>query len=671
MTARRTLLKITAASAAAVALLAAGPAMAGVASGMAGPAPRPQAPSAQIDDVRVSPGRAEVSLTTSDLPSEVSLSDADVRVTLNGSPAPAEVSSQDRDRTDRGSGAAQESPSRTAMLLLDTSGSMAGTNLTAARTAALHYLDSVPDDLLVGLITFADKPVLVARPTTDRAPLRRGLDGLKADGETALHDAVELGVSTLDGVEEAARRRLVVLSDGIDTVSEASLEKASGSLEDQGVGVDVVAFQYKNEDISTVRDLAKAGGGQVITADDAGQLSAAFQSIARRFTERAQVTVTIPDSFAGESALLRVRVDSEAGAFEASTQVSLAGAAAPSAPAEPWYEALLPDTRGWTWQLWVVIGISFVTLLLVGLVLFTSMGRTKDTGSRVVAAIARYGENQEANSPETRDESPFARSAVGLTEQVLRSGGWEAGLAERLDLASIRMRPAEWTLLRVCAGVVLIALLTLLGVPLLFSIPLGALVSWAVSSALVRIKISRRRAAFADQLPDVLQLIAGSLRSGFSLAQALDAVVRDGTQPAAGEISRALAETRIGSQLEPALERVAGRMASDDLRWIVMAIQIQREVGGNLAEVLLTTVATMRERAQVRRQVRALSAEGRLSAYILIALPIVIGTFFVTTKPEYMAPLYTTAVGWLMLAGSVVLMAVGTFWMSRLVKVEV
>ncbi len=273
--------------------------------------------------------------------------------------------------------------------------------------------------------------------------------------------------------------------------------------------------------------------------------------------------------------------------------------------------------------------------------------------------------------PEARDENPFARNAVGLTEQVLRSGGWEASLAERLDLAGIRMKPAEWTLLRVCTGVVLIALLTLLGMPLLVSVPLGGLLAWSVTWALVRIKICRRRAAFADQLPDVLQLIAGSLKSGFSLAQALDAVVRDNTQPAAGEISRALAETRIGSALEPALERVAARMASDDLRWIVMAIRIQREVGGNLAEVLLTTVATMRERAQVRRQVRALSAEGRLSAYILIALPVALGTFFFTTKPEYMEPLHSTPVGWLMLIVAVLLMAVGTFWMSRLVKVEV
>lgn len=132
---------------------------------------------------------------------------------------------------------------------------------------------------------------------------------------------------------------------------------------------------------------------------------------------------------------------------------------------------------------------------------------------------------------------------------------------------------------------------------------------------IVMFRISRRRSAFADQLPDVLQLVAGALQTGFSLPQALDAVVRENSQPAAGEFSRALAETRIGGELEGAMNKVADRMNSTDLRWTVMAIAIHRQVGGNLVEVLRNTVDTMRERAQMRRQVRALSAEGRLSAY--------------------------------------------------------
>jgi tight adherence protein B len=184
------------------------------------------------------------------------------------------------------------------------------------------------------------------------------------------------------------------------------------------------------------------------------------------------------------------------------------------------------------------------------------------------------------------------------------------------------------------------------------------------------VRIGRRRAAFGEQLPDVLQLIVGSLRSGFSFAQAVDAVVRDGTQPAAGEFSRALAETRIGVPLEDGLNHVADRMQCEDLRWVVMATRIQREVGGNLAEVLTNTVDTMRERAQTRRHVRALSAEGRLSGYIIVGLPIVLGGWLTFSKPQYMSPLFTTPLGVMMVAAGVGLIIVGGFWIRALIKVE-
>jgi tight adherence protein B len=111
-------------------------------------------------------------------------------------------------------------------------------------------------------------------------------------------------------------------------------------------------------------------------------------------------------------------------------------------------------------------------------------------------------------------------------------------------------------------------------------------------------------------------------------------------------------------------------MDCDDLRWVVMATRIQREVGGNLAEVLKNTVDTMRERAQTRRHVRALSAEGRLSGYIIVCLPIVLGAWLSFSKPQYMSPLYTTPFGLMLVGSGVVLMIVGSFWIRALIKVE-
>ena len=125
--------------------------------------------------------------------------------------------------------------------------------------------------------------------------------------------------------------------------------------------------------------------------------------------------------------------------------------------------------------------------------------------------------------------------------------------------------------------------------------------------------------AFNEGLADTLQLISGSLSAGLSLAQSVDTVVREGMEPIADEFKRVLVETRLGVPLEAALQGVAERMGSKDFEWVVMAIRIQREVGGNLAELLNTVGATLRERDYLRRQVQTLAAEGKLSATFLAA----------------------------------------------------
>jgi tight adherence protein B len=244
-------------------------------------------------------------------------------------------------------------------------------------------------------------------------------------------------------------------------------------------------------------------------------------------------------------------------------------------------------------------------------------------------------------------------------------------LSGRLELAAIARKPAEWVLLGGCAAVVIATGVSVLTGNVIIGALAGALIGWLSMRMLLSHLIRRRRGAFAEQLPDLLQLIASSLQSGFSLPQALDAVVRETAQPAAGEFARAMAESRLGGDLEDCLETIADRMGSDDLRWTVMAIRIQRGIGGNLAEVLTTTVNTIRERGYLRRQVHALSTEGRLSAYILIALPVVIGVFLFITRPTYMRPLYTTHVGEFMLAGAIVLLVLGALLMRQMIKLEI
>jgi Flp pilus assembly protein TadB len=323
-----------------------------------------------------------------------------------------------------------------------------------------------------------------------------------------------------------------------------------------------------------------------------------------------------------------------------------------------------------------VLATVFAALLIVSLLLLGVL-RGGDRSRSLISQLERYGpRHAPAAAPpdSTQDgegESAVTRTAVSLAEQVLRTSNAKRGLAVRLNLAGIRQTPAEWVLLVTGACVGLAAVLTLLLGGPLFGVPAGLLLGWLITRQLVSTRIRRRRAAFADQLPDVLQLMAGSLRSGFSLPQSLDAVVREGTQPASDEFYRATAEARVGIDLDVALDGVASRMESTDLRWTVMAIRIQREVGGNLAEILGNTITTMRERAALHRHVRALSAEGRMSAWILIALPLGIGGWLLLTDRHYLVPLYSTVLGLVLLTGAGVLFLIGVIWIRAAIKVEV
>jgi tight adherence protein B len=268
-------------------------------------------------------------------------------------------------------------------------------------------------------------------------------------------------------------------------------------------------------------------------------------------------------------------------------------------------------------------------------------------------------------------ETALARSAVDLAGRLVSRRDFESTLQRRLEAAAVPLRPAEWLLLHVglSIGLPMILLIATGGrlAPALIGLAIGVL---GPLSYLV-IKESRRTSNFLAMLPDTLQLISGSLSAGYSLPQALDIVVREGSPPISTEFNRALVDARLGVPVEEALENVATRMKSQDFGWVVMAIRIQREVGGNLAEVLATVSETLRERERLRRQVKVLSAEGRLSAAILGGLPPLFAVYLVLVRPEYIKPLYTDPLGVLMLVTAVIVLGIGIMWLRKVVKVEV
>jgi tight adherence protein B len=270
-------------------------------------------------------------------------------------------------------------------------------------------------------------------------------------------------------------------------------------------------------------------------------------------------------------------------------------------------------------------------------------------------------------TPEASALAGAGAAAGAAVEKVLvRRGRLAAGVAAleaagmTVTLPNFVVAVGLWTIVAVAAGLLLAG--PVVGLLLLAAVPFGA-------RLLVKVRAGRRRSAFADQLDDSLQLMASSLRAGHSLLRAVDAVSQDAVSPTSEEFARIVNETRVGRDLGDSLDEVAERMGSEDFTWVAQAIAIHREVGGNLAEVLDAVGHTIRERNQIRRQVKALSAEGKLSAMVLGALPFGIVAFVSMTNPSYMAKFTQSVAGYAMIAAAVVLMSIGGFWLKKTVAI--
>jgi tight adherence protein B len=265
----------------------------------------------------------------------------------------------------------------------------------------------------------------------------------------------------------------------------------------------------------------------------------------------------------------------------------------------------------------------------------------------------------------------IARSAVEFAERVTKRQGIGDVVDGRLEAAGIPMRAPEWLVVHISVAVGLSLLFLLLSGGALVATAAGLILGLALPWLLLVVRQGRRESAFLAQLPDTLQMLAGSLQAGYSLSQALDTVVREGQPPMSVEFNRALVESRLGMPVEDALEGIADRMASQDFSWVVMAVRIQRDVGGNLAELLVMVADTLRERERLRRQVKVLSAEGRLSGWILGALPVLFFVYLALANPKYLGPMWSTQLGIAMTVLALLLLGAGAFWLTRVVKVEV
>jgi tight adherence protein B len=536
----------------------------------------------------------------------------------------------------------------------------------AAKEAALTFLENVPADVEVGIVTFDGEVSTALEPTTDRSAAETVVSGLELSKGTLLYDGILAAVAVAG---DDGQRSILVLSDGADTGRATGIADVTSVIEESATLVDVVSLDQENNPKATAAlgDLATAGQGEVIeSSGDA--LADAFAAEAEVLAEQILVTAPLPAGFDAEEATVTITLPTADGEIVASAFARIQDAPSDSTgstaePVNPDEGLQLPD-----WALYAGILIFGLGIVTAAVLLVPAKAQPMTVAERVTAYTGSGATKADAKAATEPMFDQAKAAAAGVLE---RNKGLEEGLAVRLATAGSGFKPSEWLLLHV--GIVIAS--GLLGVLLgRGSLVIGILflvVGFFLPRLYLSFKSSRRKKAFNATLPDTLQLMAGSLSAGLSLAQSVDTITREGQEPIASEFKRVLVETRIGVPLEVAFEGVAARFDSQDFAWVVMAIRIQRQVGGNLAELLTTVAATMRERQYLRRQVNALAAEGKLSAMILCALPPGVFLFVMLTQPDYMAPLYADARGILLFGGAVAWLLVGVFWMSRIIKVEV
>lgn len=312
----------------------------------------------------------------------------------------------------------------------------------------------------------------------------------------------------------------------------------------------------------------------------------------------------------------------------------------------------------------ILIGI-LACLAAVLLLLFVVL---KPKHGRISKGRLSDGVASKKGHPENRKLGQVTESTIEAINSILDRRGVRYSAGTALELAGIKTRPADFIIWVGAATVVASLIFYLLEQPVLsfFMLPLVPLLAWT----LVRIKTGRRESAFSGQLGDMLQLMTGGLRAGHSMMHAIDAAASDSDAPMSEELTRVVNETRLGRDTGDSLLSTAARMHSEDFSWIAQAIEINREAGGDLADVLDHVGDTIRDRGQIRRQVEALSAEGRMSAMVLFCLPFGVGILMFFINPNYFSTLFESLLGIALVIVSAILLGIGALWLRAVVKIK-
>jgi tight adherence protein B len=539
-------------------------------------------------------------------------------------------------------------------LLVDRSQSMRGKALDDAVGAAREFIARKASGDRVAVVTFATEPTILTRFSTATIDATTALRDIAVDPVqgTTLYDALVLSAGALRAESQPARV-IIVVTDGNETRSKASLDDAIAAAKDAGAAVYVVAIESSRFTPAPLQELARATGGAYYGAESSSELAGAYRSIAAELGKTWRLTY-VTAARPGERVSLTVDGDE--------AQLALPGTPAVAGSPQEFLPDRLYESRWGS----PAVGLAVGLLLLLAATLVAGARKASWVKTRLAPHLA----GARAAAPKRQKSGErFAAGSTLLraTEKAFSHLAWWKRVHQQLERADVPLRAAEflWLTVMTTFAVGLLAAVTARSTMfILAGFALGAALPWFY----LKFKAYQRLKAFENQLPDLLLTLAASLKAGHSFKQGLHTVVAEGAPPASKELNRVLAEARLGRPIEDALNEMAERVNSKNLRFVITAVTIQGQIGGSLAGLFDMVAETVRQRQQFARKIRGLTAMGRASAYVLIGLPFFTAGVITIINPEFMDPLYHTSTGHKMIMGGLMMIAFGSLVLRKIVS---
>jgi tight adherence protein B len=544
------------------------------------------------------------------------------------------------------------------VLAVDRSRSMAGQSIRDAASAADTFVTTKPRGDAISVVAFGSHSLRLTTFSTSTIDADSALRTISVDRHsgTALYDAIVMGASELGDRTEGGRV-LIVLTDGKDVSSTASLTDAIEAARGAGVAVYPIAIAGPEYTPGPLQQLASATGGAFFRASNSSALAGVYARIATQLSRTWQIDY-LTAARPGDALKLRVTVPGQ-GAAARDVQVP----AGPGGAAEsPGPSRLLPSTFYKGAQGTATVAVLIGILVLIGYLFVLGAQRSLWLKKRLDPHLSPTRVRRQQ-----RERFSTFSALVRATERAFGNAKQFRWLTRVLERADLPIRAGEFAYIVVGCGFAF-GLVVGLATGSVAAFFVALLVGGALPLGFVKFKATRRLRAFDNQLPDLLVTLAASLKAGHSFRQGIQSLVDEGLEPAAREFKRVLTDTQLGRPMEDSLAEMADRVGSKNFSFVITAVTIQRQVGGSLASLFDMVAETVRQRQQFARRIRSLTAMGRMTAYVLVGLPFFIGGVLTVIDGNFMAPLWHQHSGHILLLVGMTMMAIGSVILKKIVS---